>query len=325
MKCTACGNENQPGAKFCVHCGVVLMAAPAAAFSPASSSAPMPQSSTATGQRPVTPAPTPAAAMQTGTRPATPPPVAVTSSGAAAAAALSESMVSPGAAPSSRNIGLAIVAVAVLAVIGLGGYFGYRMFAGEGAKQSTAAADSSKAIATPAVPAEPPKDAAATTPSTQEPPTTTVATAPQSSATAESAATPSSTSSASTTPATSTTTPGKAGEVGKAPSGIPKATAPKTAPQPQPVPAIPPTPAQVQAAPPPSKAPSAKAPAVVAQAPVPAGADRWQALADEMARCRKEDLFSRFVCEQRTRAHYCEGYWGKVAQCPSAPSVDHGQ
>ena len=29
MKCIACGNENQPGAKFCVHCGVVLGAAPA--------------------------------------------------------------------------------------------------------------------------------------------------------------------------------------------------------------------------------------------------------------------------------------------------------
>jgi len=81
----------------------------------------------------------------------------------------------------------------------------------------------------------------------------------------------------------------------------------------------------VQAATTPSKAPPAKAPTVVAQAPVAAGADRWQALADDMARCRKEDLFSRFVCEQRTRARYCEGFWGKVPQCPSAPSVDHGQ
>src|SRR5215468_795461 len=113
MKCTACGNENQPGAKFCVHCGVVLMAAPPAAFSPTSTSAPMPYSSTATAQRPITPAPTPAAAM--------------TSAGAASAAAVPEPLLPPVAAPSSRTMGLAVAAIAGLVVIVGGGYFGYRM------------------------------------------------------------------------------------------------------------------------------------------------------------------------------------------------------
>src|SRR5262249_27970040 len=86
--------------------------------------------------------------------------------------------------------------------------------------------------------------------------------------------TPAPASSATVTPAPSTITPGKTGEVGKAPSGIPKASAPKTAPQPQPVPAIPPPTAPVQAATTPSKAPPAKAPTVVAQAPGVAGARR---------------------------------------------------
>src|SRR5205809_2328886 len=48
MKCTACGNENQPNAKFCVHCGVML----SAALAPAPAAAPATP----------TPVPTPAAA-----------------------------------------------------------------------------------------------------------------------------------------------------------------------------------------------------------------------------------------------------------------------
>jgi hypothetical protein len=74
----------------------------------------------------------------------------------------------------------------------------------------------------------------------------------------------------------------------------------------------------------PTKAPS-KAATTVAQAPAAAQADRWQLFADDLQKCRKEDFLSRFVCEQRTRARYCEGYWGKVPQCPSTPPTDHGQ
>ena len=317
MKCTACGNENQPGAKFCVHCGVVLMAAPAAAFSPTSTSASTPPSSSATAQRPIAPAPTPA---MPGATPV-PPAAAVASTGAASAAML-EPTEPPVAAPSSRTIGLAVAAVAILAVIVAGGYLGYRLLAGEGAKQSTAAADSSNVAASPpapAPPAEAPKDISP--PTTQEASPTT-ATAPATSVPPESTASAASASTPASSPGASAM-PGKPSDVAKAPTGIPKTAAPKTVPQPQPVPAIPPTPAPAPPAAAPSKAP-AKAPAVVAQAPAVQG-DRWQMLADEMARCKKEDLFSRFVCEQRTRAHYCEGYWGKVPQCPSTPPVEHGQ
>src|ERR1700751_1362733 len=69
MKCTACGNENQPGAKFCVHCGIVLSAMTPAA--PAQAPSAVPPSSTATAQRPVTPPPSPPSTMQ---RPEAPPP-----------------------------------------------------------------------------------------------------------------------------------------------------------------------------------------------------------------------------------------------------------
>ena len=43
------------------------------------------------------------------------------------------------------------------------------------------------------------------------------------------------------------------------------------------------------------------------------------------ARVTVQDFFKRFSCEQRARLYYCEGYWGQVAQCPSAPTRDHGQ
>ena len=46
---------------------------------------------------------------------------------------------------------------------------------------------------------------------------------------------------------------------------------------------------------------------------------------DELQRCKGEDFIKRFVCDQRTRQRYCDGYYGKVAQCPAAPQADHGQ
>ncbi|HEX5862774.1 MAG TPA: hypothetical protein VF014_00620, partial [Casimicrobiaceae bacterium] len=84
----------------------------------------------------------------------------------------------------------------------------------------------------------------------------------------------------------------------------------------------PPKTTQVPAAAPPSpsKAP-AKAPAP-AVAPAP---DRWQMMAEAMTQCAREQFFARLACQQRTRNQYCDGYWGQVAQCPAAPTKDHGQ
>jgi hypothetical protein len=40
---------------------------------------------------------------------------------------------------------------------------------------------------------------------------------------------------------------------------------------------------------------------------------------DAMARCKREDFFRRIGCEQSVGLQYCEGYWGKVPQCPGVP------
>jgi DnaK suppressor protein len=72
---------------------------------------------------------------------------------------------------------------------------------------------------------------------------------------------------------------------------------------------------------------SPKAPQVAAVPPAPAEPDRWQMYADAMGRCAREDFFKRFACEQRTRWHYCQGYWGQVPQCPyaGAQTTDRSQ
>jgi hypothetical protein len=47
--------------------------------------------------------------------------------------------------------------------------------------------------------------------------------------------------------------------------------------------------------------------------------DRWQQMSDALARCDREGGFSGFICDQRVRLDSCEGYWGKVPQCPNPP------
>lgn len=60
----------------------------------------------------------------------------------------------------------------------------------------------------------------------------------------------------------------------------------------------------------------------VREAPAP---DRWQVMADQIARCGRDGFLAGVICEQRVRLKYCEGYWGQVAQCPSSIANDHGQ
>jgi hypothetical protein len=49
--------------------------------------------------------------------------------------------------------------------------------------------------------------------------------------------------------------------------------------------------------------------------PVP---DRWQNMRDAQAECDRLGIFDGLICGQRVRIQYCEGYWGKVAQCQGA-------
>ena len=306
MKCPACGNENQPGAKFCVHCGIVLGTASTPAWTPpagaASATAPAPRPA-ASAQPTPTPEPSiarPAAAM--GPAPAAP--------AAVAAAAARES---------TRNTGLMIAVIALLIVVGAGGYFGYRMLSGE---------DKETVVVVPPKPAEAPPSPAVTpvpdTSATQEAASRAApaASPPMAAPGPVTAVEPPKTVAAAPTgvplpgrpPIAAAGTKTDSGQMKAAPSKAP----PKGALPTSEAPAKAASPPPVAASPPPSKT-LAKAPAV---APV---SDRWQMMAEAMAQCAQAPFFSRIACEQRTRNRYCEGHWGQVAQCPSAPTKDHGQ
>jgi hypothetical protein len=49
--------------------------------------------------------------------------------------------------------------------------------------------------------------------------------------------------------------------------------------------------------------------------------DRWQNMRDALAQCDSEGIIGGFICGQRVRMQYCDGYWGKVAQCPGAAAA----
>jgi hypothetical protein len=79
--------------------------------------------------------------------------------------------------------------------------------------------------------------------------------------------------------------------------------------------------------PPPASLPEVRSAAVEVAEPVPPlpvlpappPPDRWQTMADSLKRCENEGGFSGFICDQRVRLESCEGYWGRVAQCPNPP------
>jgi hypothetical protein len=67
----------------------------------------------------------------------------------------------------------------------------------------------------------------------------------------------------------------------------------------------------------------AREPAKVAAVPMPApppppAPDRWQNMRDAQAKCDREGLIGGLICGQSVRMQYCDGYWGKVAQCQGA-------
>ena len=93
----------------------------------------------------------------------------------------------------------------------------------------------------------------------------------------------------------------------------------------RPVPAAPPRPATST---PPTSAPPPSAPApapVIIPAPAApppaqvASADRWGQMRDEMERCDSRSVIPRRDCQHRIRVRYCDGYWGRVPDCPSNP------
>jgi hypothetical protein len=208
-------------------------------------------------------------------------------------------------------MGVVIAATAALIVLGAGGYFGYRMFAGEAPKPTTATMEQPKSEPpSPAPTGEAPKEAVVT-PSSGPEATPAAASAGASQTQAAATGAPGAdTAAASPLPGEPAIAPDK--------SKAAKAQAKGPAPAVQPPPTGPAAAAPAPPPPAPTKAP-AKTTVAAAQP------DRWQMYAEEMANCAKEDFFSRIGCQQKTRVRYCEGYWGKVPQCPQTPPVDRGQ
>jgi hypothetical protein len=214
-----------------------------------------------------------------------------------------------------------VIGLAVIALAGIAAFFMYqitndhdRAIASKG-MTTTADASSAQNASTPA--ASSGQSTEAPTPS--EPP-----------APAPSATPPAPTQQATPEPATvappPASTPSSAEKSGPTPSPAIEPPA-KPAPRPKAQPR-PPAPAAVT--PPPAPEPElqpAPAPAPKA-APAPAAPvnDRWAQMNGELARCKGEDFIRRVACDQRVRYRYCQGYWGKVDQCPGgAQTADHGQ
>jgi hypothetical protein len=293
MKCTTCSNEIPPGAKFCVHCGSTvattagaIAAAPVAAKAAVSAAA----ATIATAARPayVPPAPPPAASPgltpmgNTGAPGALPPDAAIVQ------------------APKSR-LGLFAGLAVAIAVLGIGTFVAYKMFMAKDVTPPVVTTEPAKSDAATASPTNASKDSSAATgqgtgSSMSAPPGGPADAAAQAAAAAEAAkAAPS------PTPADAA-----AAKAAAAKSAAAKAEANK-APPVGGAPSSPPV-----AAP----APVQHAPTQAAPVHPPAAVDRWEQMRQAYALCDREGFFDKIACNSRVGKQYCEGYWGKVPQCP---------
>ena len=204
--------------------------------------------------------------------------------------------------------------MAGLVVLGIGGYFGYRMLFSGGFPERIATREGPRSTTpalTPAPEPEPSKDAVpAPRPTAQD--TVSVKPAPAMPLDSMAKAT---TKDKDATAAVSTTAPGSTKAPGEA---VPKMDSSKA-------------PSKATNLPGPSGSPStAEAPGITAQGRTStqqtAQPDRWQQMREAMARCAGDNFFKRVACEQAVGQQYCEGFWGKVPQCPSGPpNKDRGQ
>jgi hypothetical protein len=184
--------------------------------------------------------------------------------------------------------------LALVGVLGIGGFVAYRMSLSSEPKDSATSTEFGKTpdAASAPTPAGTAKNASAATapPATTTEPGKDQTPAPPTVETAKSGA-----GTTSGTPAKANAAASKAARPGNAPSA---ATSGPTE------------------APPAAPAAVARTPAATVASPQP---DRWQQMHEAMVRCKREDFFRRIGCEQSVGLQYCEGYWGKVPQCPGAP------
>lgn len=308
MNCAVCGKDNQPGTRFCVHCGASLAAAQAPVPRPAP--APSPNVTSTVPTRPA-PAPQPPLGVNdTGSRTAAnpvPPPAGMPAY---------EAEPKGGGAKILLGIGVAALIIA-------GGFVGYKIFGGNAdVKDSFARFDTTTTPrsepATPSTPAVAPKEPAAdkaqlpSTPAVAEPPKAKEMAPAKADATKAEAAKGDAAKATPDADKAKTVTPGAKGEARAAKGPGTPGSSPATPATPTPAPAARPPPAAVAPAP--------------ALAPAPPVQDRWAQMSEELQRCQKESLFSRVVCDQRVRLRFCDGYWGKVSQCPgNVVNPDRGQ
>jgi hypothetical protein len=213
----------------------------------------------------------------------------------------------PPAAPSGKTVGIIAGVVAVLVVIGVGGYFGYRMLfpSASSSRVATSVMPASTAPEPAPVP-EPPKNVVAV----PKPPAQDAVSMKSAPATPPDSSVNDAAAAKDLTAAASTKAPGAA---------APTMDATKT----------PPTKASNPPGAPGSSPPIDEAPAITAQgrtSSATAQPDRWQQMREAMARCAGDNFFKRVACEQGVGQQFCEGFWGKVPQCPSGlPTKDRGQ
>lgn len=348
MKCTTCSYETQSGAKFCVQCGTTLPtagagagAATAAPATPASAPGPgsavkstLPGTDSSTGMRSGVGAP-PSPASTTGIRAAAPsasstmsrPATPVSTSPASAGTTMSRPAIPPLGAPptatpppatSGNRVGMVVGAiVGGVAVLGICGYLGYRMlFGGESPNRIATSEPPPAIVAAPTAVPELPKDSApAPQGSSQD-----TAPAQSTAIPPDSEAKPLTTDSAKN--ATSTgTDPTKASATKDASKAPGTTVASKDSSKDSTKDSSKAPPVVPGASPSTTDASKAGSPAAQQTAQV----DRWKLMKDAMSRCGGETFFKRVACEQAVGLQYCEGYWGRVPQCPSGPPKDHGQ
>ena len=352
MTCASCGKETPAGARYCLHCGAAQsvptpIAAVAAAAMASRMSKAVPQAANASQADPASGAPR--VKREPLPWPGTGPDTRVAAHGAAhgndprtggetdgdgartgvargGAAAGESASAAPAYAAAPRRTGLAALTIAACLAVGIAAaYVGWRTLDGNaGSDRETAKGGGDESIMSSFPPEATPRNArrpAASVPSSQTSP---VAPSPPAGEAQVASAPPAS-------------SPRAAREAVEAPpAGASAAVAPPVEIKPLPAkpspraarrspaekaPAAAPAPPAVAPAPePPPRAP------VIAAAPKAAPVvDRWMRMNEELSRCTREDFIMRVICDQRVRLRYCDGYWGKAAQCPGNPGRDHGQ
>jgi hypothetical protein len=303
MKCTTCSNEIPPGAKFCVHCGATVAAsaaAAAAATAPAQARPAAPAAASATAARPAYAPPASSA----------PPPAGMTAMAhTGSPAAMPAAAVAPHA-PSSR-LGLIAGVLALLAIMGIGSFVAYKMFFARDGGPAFVGTEPAKATDGRAVqPAEASKDGSAAAgqgPGGQASNMTAPSGGPADAAKSGSAIDAAKAAAPVATPPAADAPAAAKAAASRSSAAAAKGDANKAPPVGSAPPVAPPMVAPAPVAP--------RAPAQAAVVPPPQG-DRWEQMKQAYEVCNREGFFDKIACNGRVGKQYCEGYWGKVPQCP---------